>query len=86
MRRPWIGVAIQIAVMAGLAAPARAQAPMAPDLAFPTAAEAPSAVTKPRMALMKPDGDGPFPTSAAASTRPCWVMPRRRCDAAMSRC
>jgi dienelactone hydrolase len=61
MRRPWIGVAIQIAVMAGLAAPARAQAPMAPDLAFPTAAEAPSAVTKPRMALMKPDGDGPFP-------------------------
>lgn len=64
MRRGWIGVAIQIAMIAGLAAHARAQAPamqMAPDLTFPTTAEAPSAVTKPRMALMKPEGNGPFP-------------------------
>lgn len=64
MRRRWIEVAVQIAMIAGFAAHARAQAPaiqMAPDLTFPTKAEAPSAVTKPRMALMKPDGDGPFP-------------------------
>ena len=58
MRKGWTGVAIQIAMIAGLAAHARAQAPamqIAPDLTFPTTAEAPSAVTKPRMALMKPD-------------------------------
>ena len=64
MRKGWTGVAIQIAMIAGLAAHARPQAPatqIAPDLTFPTTAEAPSAVTKPRMALMKPDGDGPFP-------------------------
>jgi len=33
----------------------------APDLTFPTEASALDAVTAPRMALFKPQGDGPFP-------------------------
>lgn len=64
MRRTWIGLAVQAATILYLMAHAHAQAPtvqMAPDLVFPATAEAPSAVTVPRMALMKPDGDGPFP-------------------------
>lgn len=62
--RIWIGLAVQAVAGLYLNLTAHAQAPavqMAPDLVFPATAEAPSAVTKPRMALMKPDGNGPFP-------------------------
>lgn len=66
MRRTWVRFAVPAAAVLylNLTTHAHAQAPamqMAPDLAFPATAEAPSAVTKPRAALMKPAGEGPFP-------------------------
>jgi hypothetical protein len=36
-------------------------ATLAEDLTFPDAAEAPNDLTSPRMALLKPSGEGPFP-------------------------
>jgi dienelactone hydrolase len=64
-----IAAAICLALLGGIACasaqpannPALAAASQAKDLTFPDKAEPASALTRPRMALLKPDGAGPFP-------------------------
>jgi dienelactone hydrolase len=50
-----------VAILGGAATLALAQQPVAADLQFPPAPSAVSSVTRPQMALFKPDGAGPFP-------------------------